>query len=254
MKLAQKKFCTGPKTMRILISVVDPDEAIEAVGGGADIVDVKDPSKGSLGAPDALLLASILRAIRYAACDNVATSVALGDDPRDKAVLELAFAAEKMAVDYAKIGSLGLDNDNVVKAYKDLKSNVRSLKLVAVAYADYRMARCLSPLEVLEVAYRSDYDVFMIDTFIKDGRSTFDHLSLAEILEIKRCAHDRGMLFALAGSLQLRHAKVVREVKPDVVGFRGAACNGDRVRGRITRDNVRLLLGAYRPDQAVNNN
>jgi uncharacterized protein (UPF0264 family) len=60
------------------------------------------------------------------------------------------------------------------------------------------------------------------------------------------------MLFALAGSLQLRHAKVVREVEPDVVGFRSAACDGDRLRGKVTRDNVRLLLNAYRLGRAIN--
>jgi len=233
--------------MKILISVVRPEEAVEAVEGGADIVDVKDPSRGSLGAPDAPLLALIVRALRDVVRDDVATSVALGDDPRSGVAMEVAFLAEEMAVEYAKVGSLGLKSiADAMRAYRDLKGSVKGLKLVAVAYADYRMAKCLSPREVLDAAYRSDYDVFMVDTLIKNGRSTFDHLSLAEILEIKECAHEKGMLFALAGSLRLEHAKAVHEVGPDVVGFRGAACNGNRVRGKVTRDCVRLLVSVYK--------
>ncbi len=233
--------------MKILISVVSPEEAVEAVRGEADIVDVKDPSRGSLGTPDVSLLASIVQALRGVARNRITTSVALGDDPRSKAVAEMALLAEKMGLDYAKVGSVGLRSiRDALKVYRDLRAGVNGLKLVAVAYADYRVARCLSPMEVLDAACKSDYDVIMIDTLVKDGRSTFDHLSVAEVLEVKVRAHEEGMLFALAGSLRLEHAKVVREIGPDVVGFRGAACNGDRVRGKVTRDSVRLLVSAYR--------
>ena len=37
--------------MRLLVSVVSAEEARSALAGGADIVDVKDPGEGSLGAP-----------------------------------------------------------------------------------------------------------------------------------------------------------------------------------------------------------
>ena len=76
-------------------------------------------------------------------------------------------------------------------------------------------------------------------------------MSRAEILKIKGCAHERGMLFALAGSLRLEHAVSVREIGPDVVGFRGAACNGNRVRGKVTRDNVRFLVSTYKAGQTL---
>jgi (5-formylfuran-3-yl)methyl phosphate synthase len=37
--------------MKLLVSVVSVEEAERAVAGGADIVDVKDPGEGALGAP-----------------------------------------------------------------------------------------------------------------------------------------------------------------------------------------------------------
>jgi len=36
--------------MQLLVSVANPTEACDAVDGGADIVDAKDPSTGALGA------------------------------------------------------------------------------------------------------------------------------------------------------------------------------------------------------------
>ena len=38
-----------PGIPRLLVSVRNAEEALMAVRGGADIIDVKEPSKGSLG-------------------------------------------------------------------------------------------------------------------------------------------------------------------------------------------------------------
>ncbi|MER3458081.1 MAG: hypothetical protein C4309_05105, partial [Chloroflexota bacterium] len=37
--------------MQLMISVVNASEAREAIAAGADILDVKNPAEGSLGAP-----------------------------------------------------------------------------------------------------------------------------------------------------------------------------------------------------------
>ena len=39
------------RRVRLLVSVVGADEVEAALAGGADIVDVKNPAEGSLGAP-----------------------------------------------------------------------------------------------------------------------------------------------------------------------------------------------------------
>ncbi|MEM2058661.1 MAG: (5-formylfuran-3-yl)methyl phosphate synthase, partial [Thermoproteota archaeon] len=45
--------------MKLLISVVSPWEALEASAGGADIIDVKEPSRGSIGAPETSTIKAI---------------------------------------------------------------------------------------------------------------------------------------------------------------------------------------------------
>lgn len=238
--------------MMVLISVARPDEAVEALSGGADIIDVKDPSRGSLGAPPAKLFELIVRVIRNTSHKPTSTSVALGDDPRD-ASLKLLSIVKEQAVDYIKVGNLGLNSLNeAIKTYRDLRLRAEKMHLVAVAYADFSLIRSLKPVEVLKAAYKSDYDVFMIDTFVKNGRSTFDYLQVNEVLEFKKLTHDRGMLFALAGSLKLEHAKVVCEVEPDIAGFRSAACSGGRVEGTVVRNKVEQLVKVYKRLTEVN--
>ena len=63
--------------MRLLVSVVSATEARRALAGGADIIDVKDPAEGALGAPSPRVLSEVVAAVGAAA----PVSVALGDDP-----------------------------------------------------------------------------------------------------------------------------------------------------------------------------
>ena len=63
--------------MRLLVSVVSGEEARRAVAGGADIIDVKDPGEGALGAPAPRVLSEVVRVVGAGA----PVSVALGDLP-----------------------------------------------------------------------------------------------------------------------------------------------------------------------------
>ena len=49
--------------MKLLVSVVDAGEAREAAAAGADIVDVKNPAEGSLGAPSPAVIAGVRAAV-----------------------------------------------------------------------------------------------------------------------------------------------------------------------------------------------
>ena len=222
---------------------MDSIEALEALSGGADIIDIKDPSKGSLGAPQF----DVVKAITRSLPPKVDISVALGDNPKELEVLDLALKIRELNVAYVKVGSFNVKKlDDLVKCYRPMRSNCSYAKCVAVAYADYKASNCLSPIDVLNAACASDFDVFMIDTLIKNGKSTFDHLDISYLLKIRDMASENGVMFALAGSLKMHHVDKIARVRPDVVGFRGAACNGDRVKGRVSKSLVQELVYAIR--------
>ena len=58
--------------MRLLVSVTDAAEARLAVAGGVDIVDVKNPAEGSLGAPSPAVIAAVREVVPF---DNHGASV-----------------------------------------------------------------------------------------------------------------------------------------------------------------------------------
>ncbi|MDP7303223.1 MAG: (5-formylfuran-3-yl)methyl phosphate synthase, partial [Pirellulaceae bacterium] len=59
----------------LLVSVRDANEAQQALAGGADVIDVKEPARGALGAADPEVWHHVRRAIPL----DVRLSVALGE-------------------------------------------------------------------------------------------------------------------------------------------------------------------------------
>jgi len=60
---------------QLLVSVRSADEARAALAGGADLIDVKEPSRGPLGAADSEVIGDVLRAVD----GRVPVSAALGE-------------------------------------------------------------------------------------------------------------------------------------------------------------------------------
>ena len=235
--------------MKLLISPVDEKEAEEAIAGGANIIDVKNPREGALGAN----FPWVIKRIREIAPNNVEVSCALGDVPNLPGAISLAaLGAATTGVDYIKAGLYGLKTkeeavylmQNVAKAVRDYDS---SIKVAAVGYADAARVGSVNPLLVPKIANDAKVHVAMVDTAIKDGKDLFAFLTTTQLRSFIDEAHALGLEVALAGSLKKNHLSTVYSLGADVVGFRGAACTfGDRVSGRITEGNVRELADVVR--------
>jgi hypothetical protein len=81
----------------------------------------------------------------------------------------------------------------------------------------------------------------MIDTALKDGSRLFDHCDEPALARWVAECGEAGLLGALAGSLGQADLPALRRLAPDVAGFRGAACRGDRVNGRVEAELVAAL-------------
>ncbi|HLO23535.1 MAG TPA: (5-formylfuran-3-yl)methyl phosphate synthase, partial [Methyloceanibacter sp.] len=86
---------------RFLASVRDAGEAEAALAADADIIDLKDPAKGALGALTPEGIASCVAAI----AGRAAVSATVGDLPMEPdTVRSAALATAAMGVDYVKLG------------------------------------------------------------------------------------------------------------------------------------------------------
>jgi (5-formylfuran-3-yl)methyl phosphate synthase len=228
----------------LLISPINTEEAQEAILGGADIIDVKNPKEGSLGAN----FPWVIKSIRELTPKNMLVSATLGDVPYKPGTVSLAAAGAVLSgADYIKVGLYGTRNylearevmDNVVKTVKDLNDDIL---VVASGYADAHRVGAVDPMEIPRVAADSGADLAMVDTAVKDGKTLFDFMDEEVISKFTEDAHERGLQNALAGSIKEEQLKILHDLGCDVVGIRGAACTGgDRNSGKINRGAVSRL-------------
>ena len=233
--------------MRLLVSVVDVGEARDAAAAGADIVDVKNPAEGSLGAPSP----SVIDAVRAAVPTELPVSAAIGDMPNLPGTAALAaLGAARSGAAFVKVGLWGTSTETeaveVLRAVRDAVADVPRAVVVAAAYADARRVAHapLAPQLLPRVARAAGVAVCLLDTAIKDGRGLLEWLSPDELSSLVADAHAEGLQVALAGALRADDLPVVRAAGADIAGVRSAACCGGRRSGPLDPARVRDLRAA----------
>lgn len=244
--------------MRLLVSVRNAAEARIAVDAGADIIDAKEPAKGALGPVGA----ETLCAIGLAVAQRRPLSAALGEfrnDASGAAIMGAAHAAARARVAFVKAGvyeacadTLMIDCARLVEMLQHEAASDAHCDVVLGVYADLAETRDCAFESVIDVTIRTRptgerfrIAGVLLDTISKDGRPLFDVMSFDRVATWVKTAHDAGLFVALAGSLAADHVGMARDTGADIMGVRGAACDGGR-RGHVSTDRVRQLANAIR--------
>jgi uncharacterized protein (UPF0264 family) len=230
--------------VRLLVSVRSSLEVGQALAGGTDIIDAKEPTRGSLGSVDP----DVLDAIAARTPATIPLSAALGD-VRSRSVIDREvrrLATLRPAGDlFLKLGFAGVSPEPIVgellaAATAAASEFERPPALIAVAYADWSRAHAPSPDLVLRACAAAGFSGVLLDTSAKDGGDLFSLMTESAVGSWIRDAHDRSLLAAVAGSLDAGAIARLRDLGPDVVGVRGAACECGRL-GRVAASRVRAL-------------
>jgi uncharacterized protein (UPF0264 family) len=215
--------------MRLLVSVTDASEARVAVEGDVDIVDVKNPAEGSLGAPGP----GVIGQVREVVPPERPVSAAIGDLPNLPGTAALAaLGAAHSGATYVKVGLWGTSTTEeavaVLRAVRDALDG--GATVIAAAYADAERVSGgpLPPRAVVAAARQAGVGGCLLDTAVKDGRGLLEWLA-PEVLEaLVAEGHAAGLEMALAGALRAEDLAAVRATGADIVGVRSAACRDGR--------------------------
>lgn len=207
---------------RLLVSVRNATEALTALAAGADLVDVKEPDRGALGAADADTISKVVAAV----AQRVPTSAALG---------ELAeFGRREQALprqlNFVKWGPAGCAN--LVEWLQRWRAASAGLpegtQPVAVAYADSQAAGSPDPWQIADQAMKLGCRGLLLDTYNKRNGSVLEYFSLADLQRWMEPLQDAGILTVVAGGLGANEVSQIARIRPDYIGVRGAACEGGR--------------------------
>lgn len=254
---------------RLLASVTDASEALLALAAGVDVIDLKDPRRGALGACPPHVLREVV-----SLCEThdhpgtrPAISAAIGDlvdgmEGTDRAegadrdaggadLIALAAAgAAACGVDFVKVGVRIGDPERAVTALRAVARAVRDVtavtRIIAATYVDLaREGAACDPETLVTIAARAELDGCLLDTARKEGRTILDHAGPDRLASFVAGCRETGLICALAGSIRAEDLPVVVPLGPDYIGARGALCAEGRT-GRLDVGRVRAFSAAIR--------
>jgi (5-formylfuran-3-yl)methyl phosphate synthase len=224
---------------RLLISVRSAGEARIALEGGADLIDVKEPNHGSLGAAELETIEEVVREV----AGRVRVSAALGELLSGRR-LPARLAGQ---LQFAKFGLAGcaVQNDWATRWQTALVQLPAGVTPVAVVYADWKSVLAPDPDQVLHYAQTFACGAVLLDTCEKSQGSLMNHFPPDELARFVAAVHRAGLLCVIAGGLGLAEIGQLLPLAPDYVAVRGAACGGDRT-GRLDVERIRNLAALAR--------
>jgi uncharacterized protein (UPF0264 family) len=230
--------------MKVLISIRSLEELSSCIEGGADIIDLKNPNEGSLGAAAPWFIKEVKERAK-----SYPVSAAIGDMPNLPGTAALAaVGAAVSGADYVKVGLYGTHTeDECIKLMTDVVKAIRKqnpkIIIVGAGFADAESYGGIDPMRIPRIIKAAGADIAMLDTKNKNGKRLFDFLNLDKLKHFIDESHRLGLQAALAGSLRAEDLTTIYNLGTDVTGFRGAACSkNDRKNGVITTERVLKLM------------
>jgi uncharacterized protein (UPF0264 family) len=217
---------------KLLVSVRNAEEAQLALDAGVDLIDIKEPSAGALGAASAKVIGEIVRLVdgrhpTSAACGELIESATdVVEQLREARFFESNGGG---SLSYVKVGLSGCSLlDDWPQKWRKLLALLPPKTIpVAVIYADWRTAHAPPPEVVVEHTKSLPRSALLIDTFDKSGPGLLRLWSIEEI----RALIDRirqSIPVVVAGQLTLDDAAAISRLGPDYIGVRGGVCQPNR--------------------------
>jgi len=227
----------------MLASVNSVEEALQALSANVDIVDLKQPALGALGALETDLVKNIVDAIG----GRCPVSATVGDLPmQPEIVYQAVKAMAETGVDYIKIGFFpGGDWQGTLEKLAALTQ--QNLALIAVLFADTQ-----PDFAVIDSLKNVGFKGVMLDTMNKKNGSLTQVMTKIDIAQFVRLAKDRSMLCGLAGSLRLDDIAELMPYQPNYLGFRGALCLDHNRTAQLNRSSIMQIKQAIEHHQAEN--
>lgn len=199
-----------------LASVQSKQEAVALLPCLPDILDMKQPATGALGALPVEQVAEIVEFVN----GRCLTSATVGDLPMQADIIGPALEAmNQSGVDYLKIGLFA--DDSVQGCLHQLQPYLTAINtpVIAVLFADQQLN-----LSLVDLIKQVGFAGVMVDTAEKNGRSLRDHWSESRLEEFVTQARSQDLLCGLAGALRIEDIASLKPLSADYLGFRSALC------------------------------
>ncbi len=221
----------------MLASVNSLAEAHTILETSVDIIDLKQPEQGALGALSTETVKQIVQAVN----SRKLLSATIGDIPMQaEQVYKAANAMADTGVDYIKIGLFPGGNwSECLNALNQLSK--KGSQLIAVLFADTQ-----PDYKIIETLKHLGFTGVMLDTMDKSKGSLSEVMQLSDIENFVNTAKSHQLLSGLAGSLKKADIPELIDLEADYLGFRGALCEGHNRKAKLNLDSINTILDFFK--------
>ena len=200
-----------------LASVQSLEEAKALEQTLPDILDLKDPASGALGALPLSVVSAVVDWIE-GRCE---TSATVGDLVMKPEVISPALKAmAETGVDYVKVGLFA--EPAIESCLRGLRETLSALNIpvIAVIFADQTQ-----DISLVASIRQAGFSGVMVDTASKNGQGLLAHWNEMQLSEFIRAADEQELLCGLAGALAIEDIDRLEALGADYLGFRSALCD-----------------------------
>ena len=219
---------------QLLVSVKNVEETLIALNAGVDIIDLKDPANGALGALHLVISAQIVaKTQQYNQLKRmndpdflpILTSATVGEQHDDlNDLIKSVMQRLAINVDIIKIAVNSLEaipNWEISFDMQAITAAKAGTKLVAVFFADQEVN-----LSLLETLNNMGFYGAMLDTSSKQ-QDLLTICTMQALQTFTQSCKKNALKSGLAGSLKPQHIECLSEISPFYIGFRGGVCESD---------------------------
>ena len=212
----------------MLASVNSIAEALLVFNAQVDVIDLKQPERGALGALDT----DVVRQIVLEIAGRCPVSATVGDLPmQPELVFNAVTAMAHTGVDYVKIGFF--PEGDWYATVEKLAQLTPQTALIAVLFADTQ-----PDFAIITALQQAGFAGVMLDTMDKHKGSLTQVMTHTDIAQFVALAKSHSLLCGLAGSLRLTDIAALIPYQADYLGFRGALCEQHQRTGQLNQQAI----------------
>lgn len=234
------------KNKTSLLISADNKREIKKIKNYVDIIDLKNPKEGALGAWKKEDIEEIISLYK----GKVMISATLGNLTNLNEIKKKVNLFENLDLDYLKIGFF---NDSVINAKETLRyfknCNFKT-KLVAVLFSENKKIINFA-LNNFDFFKKSKINTILLDTKNKNSLGTLEIFSDDFLINFIESGKNKKINIGIAGKIKIVNLNRLLLLKPDLVGIRGSACISSNRESAIS---IRLIkkINSYFTDEIRN--
>ncbi len=214
----------------MLASVRDLEEAKLVYEGGVNIIDLKEPNDGALGA---VPLQQIHRVVDDL-WEKCVISATIGDLPADYVKInEKVIQTAETGVDYVKVGMFSERHIETCLPNLIHCAN-KGIAIIAVFFADMDFDVDFA----IRIATDARLKGVMLDTARKGSGGLLTYKNIMQLEYFVNRAKQNDLLTGLAGSLVIDDIPTLLKASPDYIGFRTALCDSNLRMGSLNQQAI----------------